>query len=86
LKTREESLALTRQRQTGGVSTRLDLRQAEQLVYTAAQTIPTIQQRIEQLENQITLILGGSPAGVARGRSFTDQDLPPDVPPGLPSA
>jgi multidrug efflux system outer membrane protein len=86
LQTREESLALTRQRQTGGVSTRLDLRQAEQLVYTAAQTIPTIQQRIEQLENQITLILGGSPAGVARGRSFTDQDLPPDVPPGLPSA
>ena len=86
LKTREESLSLTKQRQNGGVSTRLDLRQAEQLVYTAAETIPATQQQIEQRENQITLLLGENPGGVARGRSFTDQDLPPDVPPGLPSA
>ena len=54
LQTREQSLALTRSRQIGGVSTLLDLRQAEQLVYTAAETIPTIQQQIEQTENQIT--------------------------------
>jgi outer membrane protein, multidrug efflux system len=86
LKTREESLSLTKQRQNGGVSTRLDLRQAEQLVYTAAESIPATQQQIEQRENQITLLLGENPGGVARGRSFTDQDLPPDVPPGLPSA
>ena len=42
LQTREESLELTRSRQIGGVSTLLDLRQAEQLVDTAAQTIPGI--------------------------------------------
>ncbi len=58
LKTREESLSLTRQRQAGGVSTRLDLRQAEQLVYTAAENIPATQQQIEQRENQISLLLG----------------------------
>jgi len=86
LQTREESLELVRQRQAGGVSTRLDLRQAEQLVYTAAETIPATQERIEQSENQISLLLGENPGGVTRGRSLTDQDLPPDVPPGLPSA
>ncbi len=86
LQTREESLALTRQRQTGGVSTRLDLRQAEQLVYTAAETIPAIQQQIEQRENQITLLLGENPGSIPRGRTFTEQGLPPEVPPGLPSA
>jgi len=86
LQTREESLTLTGQRQTGGVSTRLDLRQAEQLVYTAAETIPAIQEEIEQRENEITLLLGENPGSVARGRGLTDQDLPPDVPPGLPSA
>jgi NodT family efflux transporter outer membrane factor (OMF) lipoprotein len=85
LETRNESLSLTEQRQTGGVSTRLDLRQAEQLVYTAAETIPAIQQEIEQRENEISLLLGESPRDIARGRSLTDQDLPPDVPPGLPS-
>jgi len=86
LKTREESLELTRSRQTGGVSTLLDLRQAEQLVYTAAETIPTIQQQIEQTENQITLLLGDNPSSVARGRSFTEQGFPPEVPAGLPSS
>jgi outer membrane protein, multidrug efflux system len=86
LRTREESLALTRQRQTGGVATRLDLRQAEQLVYSAAETIPSIQQQIEQKENQISLLLGENPGPVVRGRSLTEQDFPPEVPAGLPSA
>jgi outer membrane protein, multidrug efflux system len=86
LQTREQSLELTKSRQTGGVSTLLDLRQAEQLVDTAAQTIPGIQQQMEQTENQIKLLLGENPGEVARGRSLTAQDLPPEVPTGLPSA
>lgn len=86
LRTREESLSLTASRQTGGVSTLLDLRQAQQLVDTAAQMIPGIQQQIEQTENQITLLLGENPGEVVRGRSLTEQDFPPEVPAGLPSA
>ncbi|HTB15601.1 MAG TPA: efflux transporter outer membrane subunit [Bryobacteraceae bacterium] len=85
LKTRQESLTLTLQRQTGGVATLLDLRQAQQLVYTAAQAIPVIQQQIEQTENQIKLLLGLSPGTVTRGRGFMEQTLPLEVPPGLPS-
>jgi len=86
LETREQSLELTRSRQRGGVGTLLDLRQAEQLVDTAAETIPGIQQQMEQTENRIRLLLGESPGTVARGRSLTEQNLPPDVPAGLPSA
>lgn len=86
LKTREQSLELTKSRKTGGVSTRLDLRQAEELVYTAAETIPDLQRQIEQTENQITLLLGQNPGDVVRGQSLTEQALPPQVPPGLPSA
>jgi multidrug efflux system outer membrane protein len=86
LRTRQESLELTKSRQTGGVSTLLDLRQAEQLVYTAAETIPGIQQQIEQNENEIALLLGENPGSIPRGRSLTEQDFPPDVPAGLPSA
>jgi NodT family efflux transporter outer membrane factor (OMF) lipoprotein len=86
LKTREESLELTKSRETFGVSTELDLRQAEQLVYTAAETIPNIQRQIEQTENQISLLLGESPNTVLRGRALTEQQLPPEIPPGLPSA
>jgi outer membrane protein, multidrug efflux system len=86
LATRRESLDLIRNRQSGGVATLLDLRQAEQLVYTASQTIPTLEQRIEQTENQISLLLGKSPGEVMRGRILTEQGLPPEVPAGLPSA
>jgi len=86
LQNREDFLALTRQRQTGGVATLIDLRQAEQLVESAAASIPTTQQQIEQTENQIRLLLGQSPGSVPRGRSFLEQDLPPEVPAGLPSA
>ena len=86
LETRKESLELTRSRQTGGVSTLLDRRQAEQLVYTAAETIPAIEQQIEQTENLISLLLGEHPGLIIRGRSLTEQDLVPEVPAGLPSA
>jgi multidrug efflux system outer membrane protein len=85
LATRQDSLKLTTDRQTGGVATLLDLRQAEQLVDTAEQTIPELQQQIEQTENQITLLLGKSPSGIVRGLDFMKQELPPEVPPGLPS-
>jgi multidrug efflux system outer membrane protein len=86
LVTRKDSLDLTLERQTGGVATLLDLRQAEQLVDTAEQTIPELQQQIEQTENQITLLLGRPPGGITRGLDFMKEELPPDVPAGLPSA
>ena len=86
LGTRQESLRLIQTRRGGGVATLLDLRQGEQLVDTAAETVPALQQRIEQTENQISLLLGKNPGEVARGRSLTEQELPPEVPAGLPSA
>ena len=85
LATRQESLKLIKNRQAGGVATLLDLRQGEQLVYTATETIPTLQQQIEQTENQLSLLLGKNPGEILRGRSLTEQQLP-DLPPGLPSA
>jgi NodT family efflux transporter outer membrane factor (OMF) lipoprotein len=85
LHTREESLELTRSRQQGGVATLLDLRQAEQLVDTATQVIPAIEQAIGQTENQIRLLLGESPGQVSRGGGLVDQGLAPEVPGGLPS-
>ena len=85
LKNRQNFLQLTQQRQVGGVATLLDLRQAEQLVETAAASIPTTRQQIEQTENQIELLLGQNPGPVNRGRTLIDQHIP-DVPAGLPSA
>jgi outer membrane protein, multidrug efflux system len=86
LATRQESLRLIQTRQRGGVATMLDVRQAEQLVYSAAQTVPDIERLIEQTENQISLLLGKDPGPVTRGRALTEQEQPPSAPPGLPSS
>ena len=85
LETRRESLRLVSDRRSGGVATLLDLRQAEQLVSSAASSIPQLQQQIEETENQISLLLGRNPGSVARGRRFLEQEMPPEVPSGLPS-
>ena len=86
LANRRESLQLVGERQSGGVATLLDLRQSEQLVDTAAESIPGFQQQIEQTENQISLLLGRGPAPVTRGRSLLTEYVPPEVPAGMPSA
>ena len=87
LAARRDSLNLTTYRQTGGVATMLDLRQAEQLVYTAAETIPSLQQQMEQTENQISLLLGKNPGEMIRHQgAFNEDPFPPEVPAGLPSA
>jgi NodT family efflux transporter outer membrane factor (OMF) lipoprotein len=86
LATRQESLRLIRLQQQGGVATLLDLRQAEQLVYGAAETVPSTEQQIEQTENQISLLLGRNPGPVTRGRLLTEQQTPLEVPAGLPSS
>lgn len=85
LATRTESLRLIKVQLQGGVGTLLDVRQGEQLVYDAAQTIPDAERQIEQTENQISFLLGRNPGSVSRSRLLTDQQTPPDVPAGLPS-
>jgi len=85
LATRQESLRIIRLRADAGISTSLDLRQAEQLVFAASATIPDLERAIEQQENLIHLLLGENPAPVPRGRELVAQGLIPTVPPGLPS-
>jgi outer membrane protein, multidrug efflux system len=86
LAVREESLKLITSRERGGLGTLLDVRQGEQLVHGAASVIPDVERLIEQTENQISLLLGGSPGAITRSRSLTDLEPPPAVPAGLPSS
>jgi len=86
LASRQESLRLTRILADRGSTSMLDVRQAEQLVFTAAAEIPALEQQIEQQENFISTLLGKNPDAVPRGEKLTEQKYPPEVPPGLPSS
>jgi multidrug efflux system outer membrane protein len=86
LNSRQESLRLTRILADGGSTTLLDVRQAEQLVFTASAEIPVLEQQIEQQENFLSILLGQNPEDMPRGQTLTEQRQPPEVPAGLPSA
>ena len=67
LTSRRDSLKLTQLLADHGATSMLDVRQAEQLVYTAAEQVPDLERRIQQQENLISTLLGKNPGPVARG-------------------
>ena len=87
LASRKESLELTKTLEEHGINSILDVRQAEQLVYTAAADIADLKRRIGQQEDFLSILLGNNPGPIApRGKELIDQPHAPVVPAGLPSA
>ena len=85
LGSRQQSLKLTKVLESHGGGSGLDVSQAEQLVYTASETIPDLERQIEQQENVLSVLLGENPESIPRGRALTEQPVPQNVPAGLPS-
>jgi multidrug efflux system outer membrane protein len=85
LGSRQQSLQLTHTLESHGGASGLDVSQAEQLVYTASETIPDLERQIEQQENLLSILLGENPQSVPRGRALTEEPAPASVPAGLPS-
>src|ERR1700741_569262 len=85
LASRQESLKLTQFLESHGSNSGLDVSQAEQLVYTASETIPDLERQIEQQENVLSVLLGENPKSIPRGHALTEQPVPQNVPAGLPS-
>lgn len=85
LGSRQQSLKLTQTLETGGATSLVDVRQAEQLVEQAAELIPQAEQAIGQQEDQISVLLAENPRDIIRGKPITDQPLPLTIPAGLPS-
>jgi outer membrane protein, multidrug efflux system len=87
LASRKESLELTKTLEEHGINSILDVRQAEQLVYTAAADIADLNRRIGQQEDFLSILMGNNPGPIApRGKELIDQPHPPAIPAGLPSA
>jgi multidrug efflux system outer membrane protein len=81
-----DGLRLTEARRASGVASGLDVRQAEQLLFTATGQIASIEREIALTENALRLLLGQTPGDVPRGGTLESFDAPPAVPAGLPSA
>jgi outer membrane protein, multidrug efflux system len=86
LASRQESLKLTQTLESGGNTSLLDVRQAEELVSAAAANIPDTERQIAQEENALQTLLGQNPGPIPRGLPIDQQPRMPVVPAGLPSA
>jgi multidrug efflux system outer membrane protein len=79
------SIRLVELRRQAGAASGLDVRQAEQLQFTAAAQIAASRRNITQTEDALSLLQGGIPAAQQRSRKLEEIAIPPQVPPGLPS-
>jgi multidrug efflux system outer membrane protein len=86
LKARQQSVALTSTLVSGGSSPLSDLRQAEELEYTASARIPQLEEQIQQQENALRLLLGQNPGPVAHSAPNALAPVPQNLPVGLPSS
>lgn len=83
----QDSLKLTQQRAAGGMTTNLDVANAQAQLSTTLAQIPSLEQQEAQLINALSLLLGMPPSGL-RADLATPRAVPPVpplVPVGLPS-
>ena len=85
LKARQDSVDLTRRLESGGSVPLSDLRQAEQLLYTATSQLPQLEQQVQQQENALRLLIGENPGPVAHTDPNALTPPPQDLPTGIPS-
>ena len=81
-----DSLKLVELRRSRGAASGLDVRQAEQLLYTATVRSAAAERAIAQTENQLSLLQGSVPGPQARSRKLEEIAVPAQAPPGLPAA
>jgi multidrug efflux system outer membrane protein len=87
---REQSYALRDKRFAGGITSELDLRQAESELASARAQVPDLVDAIARGEGTLAILTGATPqdlfgAGAPRGRTLEAIPVPPPVPQGLPS-
>lgn len=81
----KKSLSLTEQMYKAGVTSELDVRQAQTALDTALAEIPSLEEQIGQEEDALSILVGENPTTIPRGLSIEKEPLPPAVPAGLPS-
>jgi multidrug efflux system outer membrane protein len=81
----QESHQLAKDRFEGGLTTEVDMRQAEAELRRVEAIIFDLERLVAMKENELSVLLGRNPGAILRGRALDEQKLPGAVPAGLPS-
>ena len=85
LKLREDALQIIQERFNKGIIPEIDLNQAQIQKAIAEAAIPFYERLVKKTENALSILLGRSPADITSTQELKKLQLPPDIPPGLPS-
>lgn len=85
LSVRQNSVELTRKLEGSGSVPLSDVRQAEQLLYTASSQVPQLEEQIQQQENALAFLVGDNPRPVAHQDPKALDSPVQDPPVGIPS-
>jgi outer membrane protein, multidrug efflux system len=83
----QESVEITRARFHAGLTSELDVKQAEVLLATTRAQLPTLETSLQQTVHQLSVLIGRAPGALLEELSATGPvpAPPPEVPVGLPS-
>lgn len=82
----QRTLKLFADQHAGGLASKLEVSRAELALRTVTATIPEIDRQIGLKENEINTLLGRNPGPVARTSTLLSQEMPVEIPVGLPSS
>jgi multidrug efflux system outer membrane protein len=82
----ERTLKLFADQHAGGLASKLEVSRAELALRSVTATIPEIERQIGLKENEINTLLGRNPGPVARTSTLLAQEMPVEIPVGLPSS
>jgi len=85
LKSRIKSLDIIQQRFDKGIIAELDVNQAQVQKEIAAGAIPLYTRSIAKTENILSILLGRLPGAIKTRQNTDGQQLPPDIPVGMPA-
>jgi multidrug efflux system outer membrane protein len=85
LESRRESLQIAKYRFEGGVTSEIEVTQAEFAYQDTLGSLKQLERLIPQQENLLSILLGQNPGSILRGKSVYQLTLPKEVPMGLPS-
>jgi outer membrane protein, multidrug efflux system len=85
VKSRTESLKTISERFSKGYVSELDQLQARQQLAIAQAMIPNAERDVITTQNALRVLTGQTPGAISRGESIYNQQLPPEIPAGIPS-
>ncbi len=85
LRLRGEALQIIQERFNKGIIPEIDLNQAQIQKAIAQAAVPFYERLARKTENALSILLGRSPGEITAASRLQELELPPEIPPGLPS-